>query len=164
MRHRIATLIAAMCSATAPSLVSAAATPLPVVVTNPSTSPVQTQDVDTPARNAWQYAFDNGHQSYTVPTDKRLTIEFASVACDQPAKQPPDAAFASSISTTVGGTPAMYMLVAPYNATGGDTPTDFYRQSLTVRVYADPGSLVYAFIGMGGSHCDVSVSGYLVPK
>jgi hypothetical protein len=128
---------------------------------------IKTQDVDNPARHAFQFAFGPTVDHFVVPADQRLTIETASASCqvDPPAPAFPN--FQTNIETNVAGSIVIHQLLTYFQATGTGSVTgiQFYVGNATaVRIYADPGTTVSAFTGRSGSHCGVSISGYMIPQ
>lgn len=117
-------------------------TPLPVTVDS--------------ARQPWQMDF-LGYSTFTVPADRRLTIEYISVGCFQNSTTPPFPMLAGTILTTVANVGVEYFIPATYSGTGSGY--DFYYGSLPVRIYADPGTEVIV-----NGICDLKVSGYLTKK
>jgi len=150
--------------------VSITGTPVPVSITGIGTTTisgsVKTQDVDNAARHPFQISLGGTEfSSFEVPADQRLTIETISGSCTSTGDARPF--FPTSIATTVGGKGVTYNLLAMFLATGTGSAAgiNFYFAGATmVRMYADPGTTVFAFTGTGGSHCGVSISGYMIPQ
>src|SRR5215813_10015988 len=148
--------------------INSAQLPLPVTANVTASGTIKTQDVDNPARHAFQFSFSqvNG-SSFVVPAGQQLTIETASARCtlDPPASANPN--FATDITTKVGGRTVSHNLLTYFHATGTGSVAgiQFYEGNATaVRIYADPGTTVSAFTGLSGSNCEVAVSGYMIPQ
>jgi hypothetical protein len=129
---------------------------------------IKTQDLDNPARHAFQFQF-GGFQgsSFVVPADQRLTIETASASCQLDPPASADPLFPTSITTKVGQRTVSQQLLTYFEGTGTGSVagTQFYVGNATaVRIYADPGTTVSAFTGVSGSHCGVAISGYMIPQ
>src|SRR5215813_13196780 len=82
--------------------INSAQLPLPVTADVTASGTIKTQEVDNPARHAFQFSFSRDTQSsFVVPADQRLTIETASATCiGLPAVTIPF--FPTSITTKVG--------------------------------------------------------------
>jgi hypothetical protein len=142
------------------ALPSLAATAKDVIVTNPSTAPVQGHDVDNPAFQPFQVSLlpsssTSGQNAvyFQVPAGKRLVIEYYSAQAQDTTGQA-----AMTLGTTVNGVFASYIIYV--NATTTNQLTQM------TRIYADPGTFVqaFAFNGGGATHCGgvITLSGYLV--
>lgn len=98
----------------------------------------------------------------TVPAGKRLVIEYVSFTGQVP---PGEHVELMDISTSVGGNGAQFqMLVNPQpDAVIGDA---IFRASQTVKIYADPGTMVTSVVrrssSAGTASYGLSISGYLV--
>jgi hypothetical protein len=98
---------------------------------------------------------------FTVPTDRRLVIEFVDFLA---INTPFDETYQGEITTTVGSRTVRWFF-GPLAAgcTAGRCGHTF---SQTVRIYADPGTDVSAFVvregTTGGNTVDVNISGHLI--
>jgi hypothetical protein len=132
----------------------------PVTVVNPTSAPVPTTDANEPALQPFQATLfphsstsNEATDTFTVPAGKRLVIEYYS-------SQPQDLSGGAAgmvLTTTAGGTFVQYIVYINANTTNA--------VNQTVRIYADPGSTVEAFVfNSNASSCAgfVSVSGHLV--
>jgi hypothetical protein len=99
---------------------------------------------------------------YVVPADQRLTIEFVSLTCIVETSSPALPLFPSTVVTEVGDSGnVLYNITAPFS--GSSSTNHFYFGNSLVRIYADPGTKVTGFLGTGGSDCQFTLSGYLLP-
>lgn len=149
---------------------AAAQRSVPVTVDSSDANPVRVRQSIQPINADVQIAMATGlinssnQTLYSVPSDARLVIETYSIwsfttSCSQ-YLQP-------SLTTTAGGHPSEFKFEVPsraYFPSGG-----YYTHQMTqpVRVYADPGTTVYAKAIRTGTDCTttlrVSISGHLVP-
>lgn len=137
-------------------------TPLPVEVTNPAPQSVQHKCVCV-IPNLSQITTD----TVTVPSGRRLVIEFVSVRAYLPTGQTPEVqiftgtgGFPSGTTTSFGHWIALPVTPIPSG------PDDFYHASQPVQLYADPGSSVTIhvarFQSSGTAVFEVGFSGHLV--
>jgi len=122
------------------------------------TGTVNVRDVDVAARSPFQAATES---AISVPADKRLTIEFATVVCSSPSTEPLHPGTYMSVSVTSGGVFIEHELSAEFKQ-------DFsgrhrYVGNHLVRLYADPGTTV-STLRNAGFQCKVQLSGYLSPE
>jgi hypothetical protein len=158
-------------------VVNTSSQPVPTVVTNTPTvkiitdanHPVFVQDVDNPARQAFQQDIsfilpDNFSEVCSpltnVPAGKRLVIEYISGKATLPAAEQKMRSF--SIRTTINGN-LVYHYVVP-TATG---IFNEYVAGQQVRLYADANTLPHICVSRGNPNDGVvsvqaSISGYLV--
>jgi hypothetical protein len=145
-----------------------------VQVGNTASAPVLVRDVDSPARQPFQdfnsidlvAPFGNTERVlFTVPTDKRLVIEFISLLALMPADQKSTVTLRTFIndghpSTSFGKSFLVLTAQGTFNA------TDIYTASQPVRIYADPGTEVFFLVsrtsGTGSAQYQVCISGYFV--
>jgi hypothetical protein len=137
---------------------------------NSASSPLFTRDADNPARRPFQTSLCssiletpepcNAPSSFTVPSNLRLIIEFIGGSCATPLGNNGLQELDLGIRTQVGGTDATYSF-----------PYSFGLGELTIaqqtRIYADPGTNVFLFVGGGGggtafATCTLALSGYMV--
>jgi len=129
-----------------------------VNIANGATSPVLVSPMDGPGHTPVQGLFSNTNNQYTVPSDKRLVIEYVSGECFG------DAASTGTIvdgfiETHVGGFD--WDFSAP---TIRPASNAILRFAGAVHVYADPGSKVkanYLFTGDITATCGGNFAGYL---
>jgi hypothetical protein len=143
---------------------------------NSASSPLFTRDADNPARRPFQAALcqaiglgatpgecaPSKPNNFTVPSDRRLVIEFVAGSCQTgPIGGTGLTGLSLNIENSVGGTFGGYSL--PYSFVLGEL--DIAQQT---RIYADPGTKVV--LGLGGSAgstptfatCVLGLSGYTV--
>jgi hypothetical protein len=144
-----------------------------VTVTNPVSNPVPVRDVENPARQPFQQELFlstpdgllGANDQFTVPSGKRLVIEFVSFTMNWPAGQLTTRAFINVCNASGNACPVSFYVPASFQATefGG---TDFFVASSPTRLYADPGSVVGVAVRRnvtaGTGLATVAVSGYLV--
>jgi hypothetical protein len=155
-------------------VINSAAQPVPVTgsvtVANVGSGRLLVRDVDNPARQPFetnQNCSPSGgalgcQMSFTVPAGKRLVIEYASMHASIPAGEVAELA----IGTTVAGTFVEHVLpLTPPSmpfAAGGLVA----RVGQVVRLYADPGTVIFLNVGRSGvgtpTNFSVSISGHLV--
>lgn len=138
-----------------------------VTINNPGASPVLIRDVDavsTPvqqqaSRTLGPFASEDTFAIFTVPSGKRLIIEYASLFCSLPAGQ----MIAGSIQTTASGTAAQHAMTASPTSAG---LIPFTGVGLLVRLQADSATVVNFGIersdSAGFARCSESFSGVLV--
>jgi hypothetical protein len=146
-------------------------TPLPVTGTlSISGGPVQVRDVDNPARHRYQNQVilqddpnGGGELKITAPANQLLVIETVSALFNLPSGQKPGDVFLA-IDEMGANAGARYEL--PFLSiitTGG---RDYYRTTLPVRLYADPGTSIRCDVQrdrtVGTFNFYLNVSGYLV--
>ena len=135
---------------------------IPVAVQGPtvidSSHPVMTNDVDNPARHPFQKTLRYGQSPFTVPTGKRLVIEFVTFAGNVNDGDP----FSGSIDTVVNGEQVRHYF--QLHETHTQSGRHMFIDSQTTRIYADPGTDVFAGINFRGDEAfmDASISGYLL--
>lgn len=153
-------------------------TPLPVTGTvnvGPVniTGTVPIRDIENPARQPYQNdeilstpaGLLGDNATFTVPSDKRLVIEFVSFSANWPAGQYTTRFFIGVCNAAGGTCPTSYYVApsAPVAEFGGEV---FSVGSSPVRLYADPGTEVTVGVRRnattGEGLASVSVSGYLV--
>ncbi len=154
-------------------VVNSSSQPVPVTgsvtVANLGSSRLLVRDVDNPARQPFetnQSCSAGGalgcQLSFTVPAGKRLVIEYASMHASIPVGEVAEL----SIVTSVAGTFVEHVLPltppsVPF-AAGGLVA----RVGQVVRLYADPGTVVFVNVGRSGvgspTNFSVSISGHLV--
>jgi hypothetical protein len=144
-----------------------------VTVVNPDSKPVPVRDVENPARQPFQQELFlstpdgllGANDQFTVPSGKRLVIEFVSFSMTWPAGQVTTRAFINVCNASGNSCPASFYLPASFQATefGG---SEFFVASSPTRLYADPGTVVSAAVRRnvtaGTGLATVAVSGYLV--
>jgi hypothetical protein len=127
-------------------------------------------DVDNPARQPFQAAVQidmpagtGGQNGFvTVPTGKRLVMEYASGEAFMPTGQK----CLFSVITTIGGASTGTRHYLESNAVGKFGAPDYFQAGQVVRLYADPGTTVMLRadrdIAAGDATARLSISGYLV--
>jgi hypothetical protein len=127
-------------------------------------------DVDNPVRQPFQAAVEidmpagtGGQNGFvTVPTGKRLVIEYASGEAFIPTGQK----CLFSVITTIGGAPTGTRHYLDSDAMGKFGAPDYFRAGQVVRLYADPKTTVMLRvdrdIATGDATARMSISGYLV--
>ncbi len=154
-------------------------TSLSTTVTSSETNPIFTRDVDNAARHSFQIRqsrFDTStflQNTFTVPTDSVLVIEYVSVAMNAPHA----AIMEFSVETTANGIVVQHLVPTAqrdFFANLSSGPTDSAIATSSLRLYADPGSTVKVsgciFCGNGGTLASYgpefisTVSGYLVKR
>jgi hypothetical protein len=145
--------------------------PLPVTIAGDTTvsGTVKTQDVDNPARNAFQaqvctigFPSCDTFGQVSVPAGKRWVIEYVSGTCDIPSR---DTLVEVSVATIADGHIASHVVPATLVVTVGTTKLYTFAQQ--TRLYADPGTTVdfnHGGAPDGDGGCLVSASGYLVAQ
>ena len=120
---------------------------------------VRVRDVDVAARTPFQTTLNTtaltggpGISSITLPNDRRLTLEFASVSCTN--SQPPTSGILVSLKTVAGGTSVSHVLAPKFLLSVG-VNASVYGSSEVVRIYADPGTDV-ALQSAPGDNCFVT--------
>jgi len=132
----------------------------PVSVVN--TTPITVADIDNPAKQPFQITIgpssssgNTAAASYTVPSGKRLVIEYYAAQLTQ---YPQGGYSYVYLVTTAGGSQVYYKIIPPVSTT-----TTFNQ---TTRIYADPGTdvqvLVTSSSSIGGAGASVNLSGYFV--
>jgi hypothetical protein len=99
--------------------------------------------------------------SFNVPSDKRLVIEYVSGQCDTASLA--ESVGLMSVSTLVSSVPTSHYVVPQFLGSVGSVK--LYGSAQQTRIYADPGTQVYASASgfpTGSVGCLVSLSGYLV--
>jgi hypothetical protein len=150
-------------------------TPLPVTGSvglsgNTAANPLLVRDVDNPARHRYQNqvilqndANGGGELQFFVPANQLLVIETVSVLFNLPSGEKPGDTFLAldELQEPAGARyelPFLSMIT-----TGG---RDYYRTTLPVRLYADPGSSIRCDVQRdsttGTFNFYLTVSGYLV--
>lgn len=133
----------------------------PIVTIDPNQLPLPVKSENAPNTPFQRLLSEVDGSTFDVPDDQRLTIETVSASCTLSAGDP-DPYFSTYIFTEVGDNNVHHQILATFKAENNDFA--FYTASATsVRIYADPGTTVSAFVGTGGSHCGVAISGYLSP-
>jgi hypothetical protein len=140
-----------------------------VNVTNSSSSPVATRDVENPARNPFQRAFlvtfspteTQKSDTFTVPSGKRLVIEQISVDGFVASGQKVRAALLANTNSDLA---TFGVEMVPQGSFPGQG--DVFVGNEHLRVYADPGTTVFVTLrrndGTGDGRFEVGLSGYLV--
>ena len=144
-----------------------------VTVNNTDSNPVPVRDVENPARQPFQQELFlstpdgllGATEQFTVPSGKRLVIEFVSFSMTWPGGQVTTRAFINVCNASGNSCPASSYLPASFQATefGG---SEFFVASSPTRLYADPGTVVSAAVRRnvtaGEGLATVAISGYLV--
>lgn len=142
-----------------------------VSIGNTATNPVLVRDVDNAARHPFQLrlCFASGLTGLSchdipavvsVPSDRRLVIEYVSAECIKNVGTNID----FGVATQVGGVPAKHYLAIVANVTDSSR----INAAQQTRIYADPGSDLVFAIGIGGSgtgtgaRCEMTLSGYSI--
>ena len=156
---------------------SAASSSKPVEVVNPTTSPVPTFDVDKPALQPVHHecvgtipagVAISGDVTppilclyTTVPSNKRLVVEFVSVSVVAPAGQTPSVQIGTATAGLPSGNAAIDHEIALLEVSAGTATA-----SQPVKLYSDPGSSVEIIVArndtVGSLVFDVTWSGHLV--
>jgi hypothetical protein len=146
---------------------------------NSASSPLFTRDADNPARRPFQTALCNAENflggsavchdpgTYTVPSDRRLVIEFVSGSCSTIGSSGAGSlnglnSLTLQLETTAGGTNVASHIFPPAIFLG---QISLAHQT---RIYADPGTTVEFFMGaaVGPSpfsiDCTITISGYTI--
>jgi hypothetical protein len=111
-------------------------------------NPLIVQDFENPARTAFQSSCAAGGTGTAscnlpqVPSTKTLVIETVSVAMSSSGNAPP---LFTSLTTTAGGVQAQRFFAPTLTGTAG-VSLGFYSVNTLVRIYADPGSSIAAFV------------------
>lgn len=134
-----------------------------------SSSPVPVRDADNPARQPFQTELDffeadgsyGATQSFTVPANKRLVIEYVSADSGVPVGE----LTRIGISTEINGQYQGHHVVANRLGAVGNGDDEFVAgQPMTV--YADPGTDVFVGFSrnnaVGFANCFVTISGHFV--
>ena len=135
---------------------------------NTATSPIFTQDVDEPAKNAYVVGLCASTESscggITVPLGTRYVIEQVSGECNVGSES---SLYGWKLSARLNGADNIYFVRDNISAGSGDTTTGFFFQES--RIYADGGvenGISAHLFGVGGEHhsaaCGITLSGYLV--
>jgi hypothetical protein len=137
-------------------------TPLPVEVTNtPAAEPVQHKCVCVISGGSATTT-----DTVTVPSGRRLVIEFVSVRALVPIGQTPEVQIFTGTGGLPSGTTSMgHSIALPVTPVPGGS-VDVYHASQPVRLYADPGSGVTIHVARfqttGTATFEVTFSGHLV--
>ena len=143
--------------------------PLNVNVINTANAPVPVRDVENPAHDPIQVGlqkFNPAVPNFTVPTGKRLVIEYVSAQISQT-----DCDFVRySVTTTVQGVTQEHLFFLQVVGVGFTSPKIFGLSQQT-RIYADPNTEVIlgrsvdamdSGCGFSEPSPDLTISGYLV--
>ena len=143
--------------------------PVNVVVTNPEAAPVQVQDVDNPAFQPFTRSLlilfapesPGGDASFTVPSGKRLVIEFVSFFSTLPVGQKPMANL-----ITIQGIQFFFPSALQGSGLLDGLNRDVFTGVSPTRLYANPGTTVTVGVrrdpATGGGSSTVGISGYYV--
>lgn len=146
----------------APSAARAEAPGLKVFVDNPPTSPVPIRDVEKSLKETVQVMLQTGvSTSFSVPSAKRLIIEYVSFSCNAAGS---DQLWAIGLSTVANGQYALHYF-APVKTAFLDNQTHFAGSQQT-RLHADPSTNVHFFHFAGSTpslSCALTFSGYYMP-
>ncbi len=139
-----------------------------VGISNTVGNPVIVREMEFAAREPFQHSIQGNLSEFeegvvrelVVPAGKRLVIEH--VSCS--AAVPPGQKAICHIVTTAGGQEGFHFLTM--SEQGNFVSNDQFRATQTMRVYADPDTLIKAVgrrnAGTGSAIFDFTVSGYLV--
>ena len=142
-----------------------------VVVTNTAASPALVRNVDEGSRQPFQRPFSvnlaptegSGEATFTVPADKRIVVEYASLR----ASLPPDQTVFVNIGTTAAGQSALHPMVISDQGMYG--VLHLVGAAQPMRIYADPGTIIRVQFARdpsagapGSANFFVTLSGYRV--
>lgn len=172
----IATLLLVLILGNVGEVVADAPRILDVFVTNDGTSPAVVRDVDNPTRQPFAMDFDleftagssavglpgdpGGSASFTVPSGKRLVIEFATAICNVPSGQ----------QCRLGILESESGVLVKHDLAVSDHQlwpvTHLHTATQPMRIYIEPSGSVFVFgrrsDGTGTGTLDFSLSGYFV--
>ena len=133
------------------------------------TSPIPVRDVDNPARQPFQtnlqFFLQDGsfgdQQSFAVPANKRLVIEYISADSGVPVGQ----LARIGVYTSLNNLFTLHYVVTNRLGTVGNGDDEFVAGQPTT-IYADPGTQVFVGFtknaGQGFANCSITLSGHLV--
>jgi len=126
----------------------------PKAVTLATQAPVQFYDHIEPI------ALDVINNVYTVPVDRMLVIETASIQLNVPT----GTSALAYVRTTVGGVTARHFVPMTFQTTFNAGVTDIRMGNISTRIYADPGTTVYFEVHRNGGaatgEVSMTLSGY----
>jgi hypothetical protein len=151
--------------------------PLLVQVVNSASEPVPTRDVDRPANQPFQVrltgfsitdGFRGDTKCITVPSGKRLVVEFASAEIGAPSGQNPSVLLFAAPPADCDNDEAVigHRLITVVEEPNVQTGRDLHVATQSVRLYVNSGDLLGVTVGRaeftGQLTGQVNVTGYLI--